>query len=471
MPSVSLSSSLCILAFMVCYWAGKRSLTSGLMAVIGFGYLYGILRANLLETSAHFIFDSGVIGLYAAQLFQRLNPVEEFRVSHLRPWLEFLIAWPLLLLLIPIQDWLIQFVGLRGSIFLLPFIFLGARLGGPERYRLALGIAVLNLFAFVLAGAEYLMGIERFFPHNAVTELIYISKDLVGHTQYRIPASFPNAHAYGGTMVMGLPLLLGAVIQKRRSNLHFYLLTAGIATALIGVLMSAARTHFLAAATLMIVSLFSLRSRFGHVLAWVVLLCGIGWMASGEERLQRFIQLQDTDYVVERISSSVNMNFVEIAVQYPFGNGLGGGGTSIPYFLQGRIHNPVIMENEYARIMLEEGITGLVIWVAFIVWLLARQDQDPANAWYLGRRLARVSCAFFFISALTGTGLLTSIPQSALFLLLAGWVGARQTMPEFVEASQPLERLQIQSAAQTAELMTMDRLPSSEVAEGVISLR
>ena len=74
---------------------------------------------------------------------------------------------------------------------------------------LALDAISCGLWVFLLAGAEYFFGLDWFFPHNQVTELIYLSKDLVGHTQYRIPGPFANAHAYGGTMVMGLPLLLG----------------------------------------------------------------------------------------------------------------------------------------------------------------------------------------------------------------------------------------------------------------------
>ena len=171
--SLSLSLYLCILSFALCYWSGRRSLVSGLIAVLGVGYAYGITRANVSETYSHFIFDAGVIGLYAAQLFRRLNGSELQRVSHLRPWLEFLIAWPLLLFLIPIQDWLIQFVGLRGSIFLLPFVLFGARLRGEDRYRLALWIAGLNLVAFAFAGAEYFLGLDKFFPRNHVTDLIY----------------------------------------------------------------------------------------------------------------------------------------------------------------------------------------------------------------------------------------------------------------------------------------------------------
>lgn len=411
---------------MICYFAGRRSLLSGLVAVLTVGYLYGITRANVPETFSHFIFDAGVVGLYAAQLFRRLNPLQQLKVEPLRPWLEVLIAWPLLLFIVPIQALPVQLVGLRGNIFLLPFILLGARLDGNERYRLALWIAGINLLAFAFAGSEFFLGLERFFPHNQVTELIYKSKDLMGHTAYRIPSSFANAHSYGGTMVVGLPLLVGALVQKYKTPFQAYLLVGGIITALLGLLMSAARIHFVVAAVLVVVITFSLRSRFAYALGWLILLGSVGWLVSGEERLQRFMELQDTNTVVERVSGSVNMRFFEIVGQYPFGNGLGGGGTSLPYFMQGLIVNPVVMENEYARIVLEQGILGLGIWLLFILWLFSRRGVVPQDPWHLGHRLAWVVCAAFFAVAVGGTGLLTSIPQSVLFLLLIGWVGGRQ---------------------------------------------
>ena len=135
--------------------------------------------------------------------------------------------------------------------------------------------------------------------------------------------------------------------------------------------------------------------------------------------------MKDPALVAERISWSVNMNLVEIAKEYPFGNGLGGGGTSIPYFLQGRIINPVAMENEYARIMLEQGLTGLLIWVMFILWIFTRRNRDPGDPWYLGRRLAFVASTVYFVTGLTGTGLLTSIRRRVCFCYwLAGWAPA-----------------------------------------------
>src|SRR6266516_2088766 len=223
-----LSIYLCLLSFVLCYVAGRRSLVSGLVAVIAVGYLYGVTRANVPETFSHFIFDAGVIGLYSAQLFRKLSPLQAWKIESLKPWLEFLIAWPILLFLVPVQDLLIQIVGLRGNIFLLPFILLGARLDGDERYRLALWIAGFNALALAFAGTEYLFGLERFYPQNQVTTLLYLSKDVLGHSAYRIPASFVNAHAYGGTMVIGLPLLLGAIVQKHKAAIHFHLLVLGI---------------------------------------------------------------------------------------------------------------------------------------------------------------------------------------------------------------------------------------------------
>lgn len=142
------------------------------------------------------------------------------------------------------------------------------------------------------------------------------------------------------------------------------------------------------------------------------------------------------------------MNFFEIGAQYPFGNGLGGGGTSIPYFLQGRIINPVMMENEYARLMLEQGILGLLIWIAFILWLTLRRDRNPNDSWYLGRHLALVACAASFATGLIGIGLLTSVPYSSLLFLVVGWVAARQPKTELGEDAVQYSEVQAQAPAQ-----------------------
>ena len=419
----------CLIAFTICYIAARRSLIAGLLTTLAIGYVFGIVKANMPQTASYFIFDSAVLGLYAAQLFQPLNQVLRQKLEGLQSWMEFLIFWPLIVLFFPAQELLVRLVGLRTSVFFLPFLLIGARLIAEERYKLGLGLAALNLLALAFAGAEFFMGVPEFFPRNAATKIIYMSKDVVGHTAFRIPATFANAHAYGGAMVMSLPLMAGALLQMRKKQWHTSLLILGLAAALLGVLLSATRLNFVVVTILIIVLTFSIKSRISYAFGWIVIIGAIALFASGEARLQRVTELQNTEFVKERIGWSVNMTFFELAKTYPFGNGLGGGGSSIPHFLQERLENPVTMENEYARIMLEQGIFGLCLWLAFLIWLFTRREKGHLDSWSQGRRLAWWACFLSFGTGLIGIGILVSIPQTALLLINAGWIAARQRVP------------------------------------------
>jgi hypothetical protein len=115
------------------------------------------------------------------------------------------------------------------------------------------------------------------------------------------------------------------------------------------------------------------------------------------------------------------------------GNGLGGGGTSIPYFLAPSVNRPVGAENEYARILLEEGIIGLVIWSAFAIWFMTNRSTFVKDDWFAGRRMAWWLSTFALVSASLGIGLLSSVPNSFLFLLMVGWAGVKPK-PEQVSA-------------------------------------
>lgn len=142
-----------IFAAVLAFIAARRSLVAGLLAVLGIGYAYGILRANLPEASSHFILDAAVVGVYSAQLLHLLGAARNPEFLHLKLWVGALVLWPILPFLIPFQDPLIQLVGLRGNIFLLPFLLIGARLGREELHPLALEVAVLNLLAFLMRKA------------------------------------------------------------------------------------------------------------------------------------------------------------------------------------------------------------------------------------------------------------------------------------------------------------------------------
>jgi hypothetical protein len=439
-----LSVGLCLLAFTFSYAAGRRSLAAGLATVFTVGYFYGILRANVPEPFSHFIFDAAVAGLYLTQLWRRQPADERQAQQQLRLWVGLLVVWPVLLFFVPVQSYPVQFVGLRGNVFLLPFLLLGGRLKDEEVYKLALWFGVLNLIAAAFAGAEFFMGVERFYPHNEVTDLIYksiVDEDFANPDRslaLRIPATFTSAHAYAGMMVMTLAFLIGAwALRQDRGRWERRLLYATIAASIVGVFAAAARSPVVILALMLLTVFLTVRLKAHGWVFLLVMLAGVGWVVSSEARLQRFTTLQDVEFVGERVSWSVNDSFTQLLSEYPLGNGLGGGGTSMPYFLQSEVSPPTYyMENEYARIVLEQGVLGLCLWAAFIAWLFTRRNVRRSDPWHVGRRLAWVACAAFFATGMIGKGLLTSIPGTALMLLGAGWVAVRQPQRQAEEETE-----------------------------------
>jgi hypothetical protein len=418
---------LCVIALLVTYMMARRSLVEGIAIALTFGYFFGILRANFFQTASYFVFDAAVLGLYIARFHELTRIFTTLDGQRLKHWVTFLIAVPVLLFFVPMQDPMVQLVGLRGNAFLLPFTLIGARLGRDDFYRLGLWLACLNVVAFVAGGAEYLFGVQHFFPYNAATDIIFRSNDVGIGNDYRIPSIFGNAHSFGGTMVLTIPLLAGAWVQKQREIWHKNLFLAGLLAAMLGVFMSAARSHFLVLVVLITVATFSTRLRPIYRVGWVVILLVVGYVVSTHERMQRFTTLESRNVVEERFEASVNTTLLDAMIDYPFGNGLGGGGTSIPYFLRDQVRMPVAIESEWGRIVLETGLLGLAAWGAFLVWLFTRPQPRRGDPAFLGLRLAWFAALCFFAFGFIGIGLFTAIPSSAILLMLVGWVATHHT--------------------------------------------
>ncbi len=169
--------------------------------------------------------------------------------------------------------------------------------------------------------------------------------------------------------------------------------------------------------------------------AGLVIAC-VATLVANNPRLQRFTELQNTDAVASRVRGSVNESFLLAVVDYPMGNGLGGGGTSVPYFLQDRLTNPVFIENEYGLIVLEEGIPGLIIWIAFLVWAVTSRLPKGKGTRYLGLALARAYAGVLFGTAMLGTGILTSIPMTPLLFVYLGWMSTARASAAASEKAQ-----------------------------------
>ena len=420
---------LCGIAFVAAYVCGRRSLVAGIGAVMAVGYFYGITRANVTSTFSHFIFDSAVLGVYVTQLFKPFPPEDLERTRQLRHWTVLLIGWPLLMLLLPLQDPMVRLVGLRANVFFAPFLLLGARLRREDFYGIARILAVLNLVAFAFALAEFFFGLPYFYPRNDVTDIIYRSNDIRASGSllgaFRIPATFPNASVYASTMVISVPVLLGAWLQNRtyRERLLF---TVALFATVLGVFLSASRTSLMLLFILLMMTMIS--GRMGAVgrVAWIFMLAGIAWVVSIDERLFLRLMSLSPDAVIERLSWSMNWGVFDHVAKYPMGNGLGGGGSSIPHFLLHLVRNPMPVENQYATIMLEQGLPGLLIWLAFIIWVLTRPLGPRRDSWHFPRLLARIACALYLATGFIGVGLFTAIPFTIMLFMWMAWLAVPQ---------------------------------------------
>jgi hypothetical protein len=399
-----------------------RSLGWGLLGVLAVGYFNGVVRANFMGVHTTFMFDAALLGLYLgfAAGWPR-EAVAAFR-GPAGKWVLLLIAWPALLTVVPVNDILVQLVALRATVWFLPVLLVAARLGAADLNVISRGLAVLNVVALGGALYVYQYGVESLYPQNAVTQIIYQSKDVAGYEYYRIPSTFLSAHAYGGAMLFSLPFLLDRVFGRGAGVTDRSLAAAGVAAAIAGVLMCAARQPVVIFLAMMAIAWLLARLHLGIGLVAIALtVVGVG-VATTSERLQRALTLEDTEFVSDRVRASANESFFELMAKYPVGAGMGSSvGTSIPYFLADRAPPAVGLENEYSRIMVDQGLVGLGLWIAFLVWLLYRPPPLRLDlAWGLGVVFMFALVATNWLTAFIGSGALSSVPGSVLLLTQMG---------------------------------------------------
>jgi O-antigen ligase len=398
---------------------------------MGWGYFFGFLKANFVDSAGHFIFDSSTFGFYLALILNFQKIQDPFAWKSVKPWLIILVFWPIFMSLIPIQHYLIQLVGLRGNILWLPMLLVGAVMDGKAKSIFSMALVLLNCVALGFAVAEYIIGVEFFIPTNQATTIVFNSNDIVGN-QLRIPSIFANAHSYAGSMVATVPWLLGELIDNRKNPLKSYFLILGLVACVLGVFLAGPRQPVVVLG--LVIALFLLMGRIN--LAFLICLLVVGSVGSyfvyQNERMQRFMQLQDYELVQARMGMSFNSYFFDLALNYPMGNGMGAGGTSIPFFLQAYLTNAVGLENEYSRILLEQGLIGLGIWIAFIIWLVLRKidRKDPA---YATKKICWIYSVVVLLTSWIGVGMMTTVPGTVLLMLAIGICVA----PSLGELGQP----------------------------------
>jgi hypothetical protein len=412
---------LCALGFVSVAFLSRRSLGDGLGLLLAIGSVYGIARCNIFDGFTHFLFDASVLGAYvggAHHLLHRDRP----DLLRLSAWIIALACLPVLLILaspfFDAQPVLVQLLGLRPAIYFVPLALLGATLGEESAERLACWAVFVSLGTGAIALAEYFWGLEPFFPVNDASDIIYLSQDIGEARNFRLPSTFSSAHAYGGTMVAIFPLLVYLI--ERRSRWRAVASVALVVAAL-GVFACGARSPVLVLGALALglavhgVKNGSARSALAIVGAAVLV------VVPRVERFQRFETLTDVSYTRARIAGSVNTTFVDTIASDPFGRGLGSAlGTSVPYFLADQARPQVGMENEYVRIAVEEGLPGLVLWVAFVGFVLVRNPLDLRRLGPAADLGLWLVCLASWIQGFIGVGMLASVPGTMLLMVYMG---------------------------------------------------
>jgi len=439
-----------LVAFAGALLATFRSLGWGFLAVLAVGYVSGVVRANYLGVFTTFMFDAAVLGLYLGFILGKSRWAAGGSPGTAGPFVVFLIAWPALLSLVPVNNLLVQFVALRATVWFLPILLIAARLTTADLAVLARGLVVLNLVALAGGLYVYLYGVEALYPQNPITQIIYKSNDVAGYKYHRIPSTFLSAHAYGGTMLLTLPFLLDQVAGFQVRLADRLLAGAGVFAATSGLLMCSARSPLVIFGVAMVIAWVLSRCslKLGLVVA---ILVGVGWWAaSTNERFQRANSLEDTEAVANRVYGSANESFLELLLHYPLGAGMGSSyGTSIPFFLADVAPEPIGMENEFSRILVDQGWVGLGGWLVFLVWLFVRPPSSrPSAPWRLGVVFMYSLTLATWLTAFIGTGTLSSIPATVLLLaqmgVLAG-VRARGAVPEAVSDEDFSEEMNLSS--------------------------
>ncbi|MCE9608426.1 MAG: hypothetical protein K8U03_26380 [Planctomycetia bacterium] len=428
-------------AFFVSFVSARSSLGASISVLIGFGYFNGIIRANYISVFTTFMVDMAVLGVYLGALLNQTGLFRGIGKFPLASWVTALVLWPLIVSAVPQNDILVQFVAFRGTVWLLPIMLIATRLTDDDLRVIAITLAGLNIVALGAGLWCYVYGVESLYPVNAVTKIIYMSRDVAGG-HLRIPSLFLSSAAYGGTMVGSLPYIVGRLFNTKNGTEKLWLI-AGVFSALCGVALCAARAPVVAAGIMLLVAWLMSGLSLRVAIPIVLGLAAFATIVSSNERFQRLTSLSEKRVIVTRLQGSVNENFLDLLISYPFGAGMGSSaGTSIPYFLAHRAPKQIGLENEYSRILIDQGWIGLLLWLGFIAWVHFPIPHSIGSRSHIGIGITMMYSASVvtWCTAVIGSGTLSAIPGSILLLINMGVIVARRQQLAMSARRRPISR-------------------------------
>ena len=125
-------------------------------------------------------------------------------------------------------------------------------------------------------------------------------------------------------------------------------------------------------------------------------------------------------------------------------------GTSIPGFLSHLAPRQIGLENEYSWLALEQSPLGLLLWVSFILWVVAGRRRPVSPEWRVGTRIIWANVTICWATAFIGVGMLTAIPGTPILLFGMGML-ARSDVPRPFSGFGPRRRCPARHSASDGE--------------------
>ena len=200
-------------------------------------------------------------------------------------------------------------------------------------------------------------------------------------------------------------------------------MSAALLMSMFGVFLSATRLNALILFALIPTSIFTGRMRGAYRFRWLILLAVIAYGVGADERLQRFRSLQDPEFIAERFSNSVNLQLPGAASQ-----------LSARQRARRRRHQRALLSagpdperrGDGERVRADPAGAGHSGPADVGCSSLdgssraGRSRKTTCSTSAGGWRMSPVAC--MFATGLIGTGMFTSVPSTAIVLLLTGWI-------------------------------------------------
>jgi hypothetical protein len=430
------------------FFASRRVEVSLAAFLLYLGLGDGFLRLWTGIPELTLVRDALLLAIVAGAIIRALGARSSLPFPPLTGWIVALVALALVQVLNPENQKLSYAVAaIRPHVEFIPLFFFGYLLmRTPHRLRVFLGLLLVVAVANGIVGfiqfnltqeqlASWGPGFrDRVYGDGVITGRFFLNDR--GVAQVR-PMGLGSDVGFSGSVgTIAAPAALALLVGLRRYRDRLLVL-AGLGGIVLAILSS--QTRLTVVSSIVALAAFAAlgvgRRRAGQVIfgvAAAALAVYVVVMLVGTESglFQRYRSIAPTSAIGTTISYRAGNfeTFQQYLGEYPFGAGLGTGGPAVGFF-EGRGNKALDSETEFNFLLIELGIPGLLLFLAFtgrLLWLAAGVRRHDGETRLL---LAAVAAPLFAIAVAYVVATPTTSSPSGPYLWFAAGVLAYWCLP------------------------------------------